>query len=145
MPMRTLLCLQDQAPFVAPRAESDALAAVADALDDIDAPPLPGDFVHFLSAANGFVWNGIEIFGTEHIVLERDHSVVPALIEINDSYQGKFDEMIGRLLIGRSAEDLYVFDEAADAYLILDRKGFERIASFDTFADLLRHIVAERK
>jgi hypothetical protein len=53
--------------------------------------------------------------------------------------------MIGRLLIGRSAEDLYVFDEAADAYLILDRKGFERIASFDTFADLLRHIVAERK
>lgn len=145
MPMRTLLCLEDQAPFMAPRAEADALAALADALEDLDAPALPGDFAHFLTEANGFVWHGIEIFGSEHIVLERDHSVVPALSEINDSYHAKFDEMRGRLLIGRSEDDIYVFDETADAYLILDRKGFEEIRRFDAFADLLRHIVAERK
>jgi hypothetical protein len=145
MPMRTLLCLQDRAPFVAPRAEPDALARIAEALDDLDAPALPGDFAQFLAEANGFVWNGIEIFGSERIVLDRDHSVVPALAEINDSYHAKFDEMRSRLVIGRAEDDLYVFDDCADAYLILDRRGFEEAARFPTFAELLRHIVAERK
>ncbi len=145
MPMRTLLCLQDQAPFVAPRAEPDALARIAEALEDLDAPALPGDFAQFLAEANGFVWNGIEIFGSERIVLERDHSLVPALAEINDSYHAKFDQMRCRLVIGRAEDDLYVFDDSADAYLILDRRGFEEVARFATFAELLRHIVAERK
>ncbi len=143
--MRTLLCLDDKAPFVAPGADAEALARIAETLDDIEAPPLPGDFAEFLAQANGFVWNGIEIFGSERIVLDRDHSVVPALPEINDSYHAKFDQMQCRLVVGRSEDDLYVFDLCADAYLILDRHGFEEVTRFSAFADLLRHIVAERK
>lgn len=145
MPMRTLLCLQDRAPFIAPRADSYELAFLDEVLEDFDSPALPGDFAAFLAEANGFVWNGIEIFGSEHIVLAHDRSVVPALTEINETYHAEFDQMRGRLLIGRSEDDLYVYDEAATLYLILDRKGFEEVARFAAFAELLRHVVDERK
>ncbi|MBN2752240.1 MAG: hypothetical protein JXQ84_05980 [Rhodospirillaceae bacterium] len=145
MPMRTLLCLQDQAPFIAPKADVCDLAFLAEILEDYDAPPLPEDFAAFLEQANGFIWNGIEIFGSDHIVLERDRSVVPALTEINESYHTDFDQMQGRLVIGRSEDDLYVYDEEETLYLILDRQGFEIIFRFTAFADLLRHIIDERK
>ncbi len=145
MPMRTLLCLQDRMPFIAPRADPDVLNVIDDILEDLDSPCLPGDFAAFLQEANGFVWNGIEIFGSEHILLERDRSLIPALPEINESYHAEFDQMQGRLVIGRSEDDLYVYDDGEGLCLILDRQGFEEIARFAAFAELLRHVVDERK
>jgi hypothetical protein len=145
MPMRTLLCLPERTPFIAPRASPDELEFIDELLEDMDVPNLPGDFAAFLQEANGFVWNGIEIFGAEHVLLDRDRTAVPALTEINESYHAEFDEMDGRLVIGRSEDDLYVFDDGEGLYLILDRQGFEEIARFAAFAELLRHVVDERK
>jgi hypothetical protein len=145
MPMRTLLCLQDENPFIAPQATPDELDYVDELLEDMDVPGLPGDFADFLQQANGFVWNGIEIFGAEHVVLDRVRTAVPALTEINESYHAEYDQMRARLVVGRSEDDLYVFDDTAGVYLILDRQGFEEVARFVAFADLLRHVVEERK
>ncbi len=146
MPIHNLLlCLQDQDPFLAPGAHPDALTEIAEALEDMDAPALPKDFALFLRETNGFIWNGIQIFGTIEIIIEKPRTIVPALPTINDSYASSLSEMQNRLLLGRSEDDLYVYDAKLAEYWILDRHGLEAIDSFPCFLDLLRQVIEERR
>ena len=145
MPIRSLLlCLQDQDPFLAPRASQEALTEVAEALEDIDAPHLPLDFQAFLKETNGFVWHGLQIFGTTGIAIDHPKTIVPALPDINESYRSSLSEMENRLLLGRSEDDLYIFDAEKSSYWILDRHGLEFIEGFSCFLDLLRQAIEER-
>jgi len=121
------------------------MAGLIDALEDLDAPPLPTDYHAFLLQTNGFVWRGIEVFGTSAISIESNHSIVPALAEIQDSYASKFAEMHERLLIGRSEADIYVYDQPTNAYWILDRHGLEAVESFESFLDLMRQLIDEHQ
>ena len=146
MPIRNLLlCLENHQPYLAPGASPAAMAELIEILEDLDAPPLPHDYSAFLLQTNGFVWRGIEIFGTTGISIESKHGVVPALHEIQDSYASKFAEMQGRLLIGRSDEDIYVYDHPTEAYWILDRHGLEAVDTFQTFLDLMRQVIEEHQ
>jgi hypothetical protein len=146
MPIRSLLlCLQDKDPFLAPGAPPDALIEIAEALEDMDAPALPADFALFLRETNGFVWNGIQIFGAVEIIIEKPRAIVPALPAVNDSYASSLSEMRDRLLLGRSEDDLYVYDSRASEYWILDRHGLEAVDRFPSFLDLLRQVIEERR
>jgi len=146
MPIRNLLlCLEDKAPYLAPAATIAALQELQDTLEDMDAPKLPTDYYDFLLQNNGFIWHGVEIFGTAAISLETRHSIVPALHEIHDSYASSLSEMQNRLLIGRSEDDLYVYDHPSNAYWILDRHGLEEVSTFVSFLDLMRQIIEERQ
>lgn len=143
--MRTLLCLpdQDRAAFVAPGAEAEAIGRLSDDLDDLDAPGLPGDFLEFLARSDGLLWREVEICGTGRIVRERTGHVVPALAEINAAY-AEIPGMAGRLVVGRSATELYVYDQGRGRYLVLDRRVLAEKRGFSSFAKLLESVVRER-
>ena len=113
-------------------------------MEDRGFPSLPDDYVAFLSKYNGFAWNGIEFYGTDPEVDQETHYVLVDVVSATKSLRDYDDGYQERTLIGRSDEEVYVYNMQSLKYEALDISGHEVIEEWRTFEELFLDIVVPR-
>lgn len=105
-------------------------------------PPVPIDYIALLKQTDGLSWNGVELYGTRANDREALGYTLPGLIEANLEFQ-QAAPMRGKLLLGRAAEELFVYDSIDQKYHIINRLDFSDSCSFPTFSEALYLFVDE--
>jgi len=111
----------------------------------LELEPLPKGYINFLKIRNGFVWNGIEFYGT-YQVYEVDKPNSFKLIDIvtmNDEFNDWY-ELDEKVLLGRADEDYYTYNVTTQKYEALERESRETWEEFDTFEELFSSSVGGR-
>lgn len=143
----------DDAALIVESATSGELAQCQKDLAEAEFPTMPDGFVDFLHLCNGFAWNGVEFFSTYEIEVEPDEDeadddddpyVLPDIVTANEDFVDDYDELPGKLLIGRSDEEFYLYDFESGLYQVLDRTGLDELESFETFEELFEDVVKAR-
>lgn len=93
----------------------------------------------FLEISNGFFYNGIYVYS-----LGSDET--PDYMDmIAANLQWDIPERLpGRIIFGRSDEEVYVFNQPEDKFQILDLTGWDEYYAFNTMNELLDFVISER-
>jgi hypothetical protein len=100
--------------------------------------PFPKNFISFLKQHNGFAWNGIEIYGVEDYEPIPGGYILKNIISMND-YLYELNPQLGEpcgsplLFIGRSDEDIFLYNEDDDTWEVRDRTDREVYETYDSF------------
>jgi len=105
---------------------------------------LPDDYFVFLGKYNGFAWNGVEFYGTDPEVDQEIHYVVVDVVFATLSLHKYNKVYLERTLIGRSDEEVYVYNMQSFRYEALDIAGHEVIEEWRTFEELFLDVVVPR-
>ncbi len=97
------------------------------------------DLSRFYQISNGFFFNGIYIFSMG----KDDAHPVPNLLTQNVQWNIS-ERLPGRVLFGRSDEEVYVFNQPENKYQILDFTGWDEYYAFDSLAGLFEFVLNER-
>ena len=98
--------------------------------------PIPPNYISLLKFSDGLIWNGVELFGTRSHEREKYGYILPGIIEMNLDFLG-YEFFTGKVILGRVAEELFVFDARERKYLIIDRLDFAVSSSFVNFSEAL--------
>lgn len=129
------------------------LALLDKGLVQLGLPALPPGYAAFLMLRNGFRWNGITFYGADDIIPDPDPDhedpvddgpevLVPNLLEANRSRREGAPD--GALVLGRSGEDVYLFDPAREVFVVADRLTGVVVHRFQAFPDLVTTVIRER-
>lgn len=132
---------KDDAVFFEP-VDERSLRFISSLLSSHRFPPVPVDYIALLKQTDGLCWNGVELYGTRANDREALGYTLPGLIEANLEYQ-QVAPMRGKLLLGRAAEELFVYDSLDQKYHIISRMDFSSSCSFPTFSEALYLFVDE--
>jgi len=103
---------------------------------------LPAGYRDFLARSDGLIWNGVELLGATRKPREGTGYVLPSLVDLNAELASS--AFFGRdLVLGRSDEDLYCWEEAAGIYAIRDRTDGAEMARFPGFPALMGQLIRE--
>jgi hypothetical protein len=109
-------------------------------LAELALPELPADYAELLQQCNGMAWNGVELYGTDHATDPSDGFELADIVSNSDAQDEYFAERIGvyeALYIGRSEEEIFVYNAKNKSYEIYDRTGMDVRARFGCMADML--------
>ena len=110
---------------------------------EFDFHALPEEYEDFLSMLNGFAWNGIEFFGTDLVTDTETNYTLIDIVTFNEEMEEYYDTDC-YLLIGRSDEDVYVYNTGNEKYEVLDRCGKDVMEEHDHFLAFFIHVVGCR-
>ena len=110
---RILTTIQKDGAVFFPAVDERSLRFVSSLLASHRFPPLPLDYVALLKQTDGLSWNGVELYGTRANDREAKGYTLPGLIEANLEFSNAAP-MQGKLLLGRAAEELFVYDTSCD-------------------------------
>jgi hypothetical protein len=102
-------------------------------LADIEAPPLPVEYMLMLGVANGYAWNGFEFYGTYEVKQKDSNYLLWDIVRINEKYA--WGEHI--LILGKFDEEYYVYNTENQKYMAYDRLTQIENDTFDSLADML--------
>lgn len=139
---RILTTIQKDGAVFFPAVDERALRFVSSLLASHRFPPLPLDYVALLKQTDGLSWNGVELYGTRANDREAKGYTLPGLIEANLEFSNAAP-MQGKLLLGRAAEELFVYDSVDQKYHIINRLDFTNSCTFPTFSEALYLFVDE--
>ena len=123
-------------------AEDRAIRFVSSMLTSHRFAGVPANYAEMLKKTDGIIWNGIELYGTRATERADGAYVFPGLIEANLEFLG-YESAIGRLIIGRAAEEVFVFNSRERRYQVLDRLDFSVTGSFPTLREAVHSFVDE--
>ena len=106
---RILTTIQKDGAVFFPAVDERSLRFVSSLLASHRFPPLPLDYVALLKQTDGLSLNGVELYGTRANDREAKGYTLPGLIEANLEFSNAAP-MQGKLLLGRAAEELFVYD-----------------------------------
>ncbi len=139
---RILTTIQKDGAVFFPPVDERSLRFVSSLLASHRFPPLPLDYIALLKQTDGLSWNGVELYGTRANDREAKGYTLPGLIEANLEFT-QAAPMQGKLLLGRAAEELFVYDSADQKYHIINRLDFTNSCTFPTFSEALYLFVDE--
>ncbi|MGD9637560.1 MAG: YrhA family protein [Alphaproteobacteria bacterium] len=125
--------------IVASKALDDELETCMENLFNNDFPLLPDDYIKFLKMADGFLWNGMEIFGTANINAEE--YTAPNIVSANQNYDEKYPKLIGKLVVGKMDNDLFAYDYTTRKYQVIDTVDCEALQDFASIEELVLSIM----
>ncbi len=129
--------------IVRPATDED-IAFCNEDLKDMEFPSLPEGYVDFLKMLNGFAWNGIEFYSTDQVTDEETGYILSDIVSANVNFGQQNDDLAHCLQLGRSDEDVYVYNTANEHYEVLDRTGRDVMEEYDNFETLFTGVVAPR-
>ncbi|MCQ2914384.1 MAG: YrhA family protein [Alphaproteobacteria bacterium] len=139
---RILQTIQKDGAVFFPPVDDRSLKFVSSLLASHRFPALPNDYITMLKMTDGFVWNGVEIYGTRANDRVNKGYTLPGVIEANLEYS-QTPPMQGKLLLGRAAEELFVYDSLDQQYHIINRMDFSKSCTFNTFSEAIYLFVDE--
>ena len=90
-------------------------------------PPIPSDYLQFLSLTDGLIYNGLQFFGVKEHNREVSIYTYPDILSVNEDFQ-KRNRRIDILIIGEKDEDFITYRPKEKVYQLMDR--------FDLIGDL---------
>lgn len=124
-------------------ADSKDLTLCQKELAEYKMPAIPQEYVDFLRIANGFAWNGIMFYSTDQVTDPKDGFMLDDIVSANEDFEERGYE--GKLLIGRSDEDLFTYDPEAKIYEILDFTSCDQMQAFKSFEELFLNVIGIEK
>ncbi len=132
---------KNQAVFFPP-VDDRSLRFLSSLLSSHHFPALPPDYVALLKQTDGLSWNGIELYGSRANDRETRGYTLPGLMEANMEFSNAAP-MRGKLVLGRAAEELFIYDSMDQRYHIVNRMDFTVSCSFSTFSEAVYLFVDE--
>ena len=139
-----LKCLYEHYAVFLPPIDSKTAQQASVTLVKAGVPPIPLDYVSFLSKANGMSWNGIVFFALQDTERNKGAFHHPGILQ-NKSFCQSNAVMHKKLWLGYGCESLIVYDFLAKEYQVLDRYTYQKIYTFPTLIALLQHITKPLK
>ena len=125
-----------------PPVDERSLRFISSLLSSHHFPPVPVDYIALLKQTDGLSWNGVELYGTRANDRDMLGYTLPGLIEANLDF-AQVAPMRGKLLLGRAAEELFIYDSLDQKYHIINRMDFSDSCGFPTFSEALYLFVDE--
>ncbi|MDR1026486.1 MAG: YrhA family protein [Lactobacillus sp.] len=101
--------------------------------------PLPLEFIQFLKQTNGFIFNGIELFGSiPHYRAEKKY-IFPDLEKVNSHYD-TYMFFTKKVILGRMSESILTYDSKDGFYSVVDRMKLRSRFETKTFQELLKYL-----
>ncbi len=98
---------------------------------------LPDEYKVFLKLSDGFIYNGLELYGTvSHNRKEKEY-VFPDLASIAKTY-ADYDFFRNKTVLGRISESIIFYDKQTDSYAVADRINLLSRAEYPTFSDIMK-------
>ena len=124
-----------QARMFKPVAEKD-LRALRIAMAKEKMPPLPTDYLQFLSLTDGLMYNGLRFFGaTDH-----DRGLLaytyPTLFKVNQGFR-QLKRRQDVLILGENDEDWLVYSPKMKTYQLMDKMDLIGDLTLPRFFDLI--------
>ncbi|WP_428261667.1 YrhA family protein [Haliangium sp.] len=104
---------------------------------------LPEPYAAFLQLTNGLDWNGVSLYASERTKGMTGSGRVgtfEGLVEDNLDRRD-VEEFEHLLVLGDSGMDLYVYNLKRRVYEVLDSVSLDDFERFDTFDELMRHVL----
>lgn len=139
---RILTSIQKDGAVFFPPVDERSLRFISSLLASHHFPPLPTDYIALLKQTDGVSWNGVEFYGTRANDRETKGYTLPGIIEANLEFS-QTPPMQGKLLLGRAAEELFVYDSVDQQYHIISRMDFKNSCTFPTFSEAFYLFVDE--
>ena len=105
-------------------------------------PELPTDYAAFLQQCNGFAFNGVEIYGTDHVTDTDDGFELIDIITFNEQQREYYSENL--LFFGRVDDDVYTFNPETQKYEARDICGFDIWDDYETITDFLEQEIKNK-
>ena len=102
-------------------------------------PPIPLDYVSFLTETNGLSWNGCVLFSLRNEARNKGAFFHPGILQ-NYGFCQNNALMKKKLLLGYGWESLFIYDFICKEYQVIDRYTYQLIISFQTFSDYLSYL-----
>ena len=99
-------------------------------------PPLPADYLQFLSLTDGLMYNGLRFFGVKKHDRENLSYTYPDLLSVNQDFYSR-NRRQDVLILGEKDEDLLVFNPKKKTYLLMDKMDLIGDLNLPRFFDLL--------
>lgn len=135
-----LKCLHDNYAVMFPGVDAKSAQQASVTLVKSSVPPIPLDYVSFLSATNGLSWNGVELFSLNNIERNKGATHHPGIMQ-NYQFCQNNAVMRKKVLLGYGWETIIVYDFAQKEYQVLDRFTYQIILTFATFVDFLKYVI----
>lgn len=103
--------------------------------------PISQEYQYFLRQSNGFILNGVELFGTISQPRIEKNYTFPSIEEINRPC-ANYNFFNGKMILGRMSESLLIYDEEGKLYAVADRINLRSRIEFNTFGELLVYILS---
>lgn len=114
------------------------------AFAEFDKDFLPQDYINFLTdISNGFVFNGIYLFGLKEQKLTNGLSSIPSLYQINKDF-ADFDCYKNRIIIGMFFSYILLYNLYDDCFEIVNNFTFLPIDSYSDFESLFYSLIDRR-
>ena len=105
-------------------------------------PSLPADYIEFLKICNGYAFNGVYFYSTDMVTDPETDFTLDDIVSIND--YNDYRDLGNKLIVGRSDEDLYVYDADNQKYEILDYTSSDTMEEYNSFEELFKEVVGPR-
>ncbi len=131
----------EEAMIVRP-ADTKDLAICQKELSEYSMPSLPADYIEFLKICNGYAFNGVYFYSTDMVTDPETDFTLDDIVSIND--YNDYRDLGNKLIVGRSDEDLYVYDADNQKYEILDYTSSDTMEEYNSFEELFKEVVGPR-
>ena len=90
-------------------------------------PPIPSDYLQFLTLADGLIYCGLQFFGVKEHNREASVYTYPDILSVNENFR-QYNRRKDILIVGEKDEDYIVYRPKEKVYQLMDR--------FDLIGDL---------
>lgn len=123
-------------PLIGEAADYMDIIGVLAYFHETNVPLIPNDYQNFLmDTANGYAWNGAELYGTTTIIDQYSNYSMDDIIDINLKWMD-YPEFKGKLVIGSCDDDLFVYNSIDNVYEVVDRNGKDALVTYSLFEEL---------
>ena len=123
-----------------PAAEEKDIQKINSDLMICELPPLPQDYKDFLLITNGFIYDGLEFFGTKSYDRKEKNYTFSGLSDINLKFV-EYQFFSDKLIIGKMSENLIIYDSTNGYYSIVDSINLCSQIEFSEFKDIINIIL----
>lgn len=99
-------------------------------------PPIPAEYIQFLTLTDGLIYNGLLFFGVREHDREASVYTYPSLLSVNEDFQS-CNRRKDILIIGEKDEDLIVYRTKEKVYQIMDKMDLIGDLILPRFFDVL--------
>lgn len=128
--------LHDNYAVIFPPIDSKQVLQASVVLAKSGVPPIPMEYVSFLSICNGLSWNGTVLYALNKIEREKGLYYHPGIM---DTYKTSISNPLMRkkLCLGYAPESLLIYNALDKTFQVYDRYTFDIILTVPHFIDLL--------
>jgi hypothetical protein len=108
-------------------------------LFDNDLPLLQDDYIDFLKKIDGFSWNGFDFYGTKNIITPLVD--IQDIVSVNQRFLDIKPGLIGKIIIGKSDNDVFTFDYEKSSYEQIDLSDLSVVNTKEKFKDLIKDLI----